>query len=151
MSNRTLLCRSRTAMGKDHAYLTSEGIDLDSSVNFEVVRRKVFFDDVQLVTLHRERGAAFLIFSSLFGAFFLALAIFIVAVNVEAWPGALVPFVIGIVPFTAFLIRLAVGRDVVTVFGRRSRAALRFSPFRKQRAREVYGQVCAAVRRAQSR
>ena len=42
------------------------------------------------------------------------------------------------------------GRDVVTVFGRRSKAVLRFGSFRKQRAREVYGHVCAAVRRGQS-
>ena len=150
MSNRTPLCRANTAFGRDWAYLTDDGIDVDSSANFKVVRRRVFFDDVQLVTLHRDRGAAFLIFTGLFGAFFIAMAVFIVAVNVEGWRIAVVPFVIGLVPFTAFVIRLAVGRAVVTVFGRRSRATLRFHPFRTQRAREVYGRICAAVRRAQS-
>lgn len=148
--DRTLLHRSRTILGTDATYLTADGIDVDSSQNYEVIRRRVFFDDVSLVTLHHERGFGFLLTTAAFGTFFLAIAIFIVAINVDAWPVAIPFFLIGSPAFLAFLLRLAMGRSVVTVFGRRSRAVLRFGVFRAAKARTVYGQLCAAVRRAQN-
>jgi hypothetical protein len=147
---RTLLCRSRTFTGNEAAFLTPDGVDIDSGEHYEVIRRRVLFDDVHMVTLHTDRGLAFMILNGLLGGFFVALAVFIVSINFNAWLGALPFFIIGIVPFTGFLIRLAVGRTNVTVFGRRSRAVLRFGSFRKARARAVYGQLCAAVRRAQA-
>jgi hypothetical protein len=150
MTTRTLLRRSRTLMGADAAFLTPNGIDVDSTQNYEVVRRKVFFDDVHLVTLHRGRGIAFLVVTGLFGAFFAGIAIMIVAIETSAWLWAL-PFLgIGLVFLVMFLVRASMGRDVITVFGRRSKAVLRFGSLGKDRAREAYGQICAAVRRAQS-
>ena len=148
---RTKLCTSRTLVGSDTAFLAGDGIDLDQSVNYEVVRRRVFFDDVQLVTLHRERGMVFLLLTGAWGLLWSAIALFIMGVNTDAWPAALVFGSLGAPAVIAFLLRLALGREVVTVFGRRSKAALRFSAFRKQRARDVYEEVCAAVRGAQSR
>ena len=150
MSDRTFLHRSRTLVGSDAVYLAPDGIDYDSSQNYEVTRRRVFFDDVALVTLHRERGLAFLLVTAAFGTFFLAMAIFVLALSTEAWPAALPFAVLGAPPFFAFLLRLALGRAVVTVWGRRSRAVLRFSVFSSGKAAKVYGQLCAAVRRAQS-
>lgn len=150
MTDRTLLHRSRTLVGSDAAYLAADGIDFDSSQNYEVIRRRVFFDDVALVTLHRERGLAFLLTTGAFGLFFLAMAIFIISFSVEAWPAALPFAILGAPPALAFLLRLAMGRVVVTVWGRRSRAVLRFGVFGTGKARAVYGQLCAAIRRAQS-
>ena len=151
MIERTKLCSSRTLVGSDTAFLSGDGIDLDQSVNYEVVRRRVFFDDVQLVTLHRERGLLFLLLTGAWGLLWTAIAIFIVAISTRAWPAALFFVALGGPAVIAFLLRLALGREVVTVFGRRSTASLRFGVFRKQRARDVYGSVCSAVRRAQSR
>jgi hypothetical protein len=149
-STRTLLSRSRTIVGSDATFLTADGLDVDSTQNYEIVRRKVFFDDIHFVTLHHERGIAFLVVNGLFAAFFIGIAILIVAVNTSGWPWSL-PFLgIGLVFLFAFLIRLTMGRDVITVFGRRSKAILRFGSFRRERAREAYGQICAAVRRAQN-
>jgi hypothetical protein len=148
--DRTLLNRSRTILGTDAAYLTADGIDIDSSQNYEVIRRRVFFDDVSLVTLHHERGFGFLLATAAFGTFFLAIGIFIVGINVDAWPAAIPFLLIGAPAFLSFLLRLAMGRSVVTVFGRRSRAVLRFGVFRAGKALTVYGQLCSAVRRAQS-
>jgi hypothetical protein len=149
MSDRTFLNRARTFVGTDATYLTRDAIEVDSSQAYSVVRRRVFFDDVSLVTLHRERGWPFVVVTGVFGTFFLAIAIFIVAINVKAWPAS-VPFaVVGLPVLIACLIRLAMGRSVVTVFGRRSRAVLRFGVFRSQGARDAYGQLCAAVRRGQ--
>lgn len=151
MNERTKLCSSRTLVGSDTAFLTYDGIDLDQSVNYEVVRRRVFFDDVQLVTLHRERGLLFMVLTGAWGLLWTAIAIFIVAIDANTWEVALFFLILGAPAVIGFLLRLALGREVVTIFGRRSKAALRFGVFRKQRARDVYGQVCAAVRRAQGR
>lgn len=147
--HRTLLRRSRTILGSDASFLTPDGVDVDSTQNYEVVRRKVFFDDVYLVTLHRERGIGFLVVNGLFAAFFLGIAILILAVNSKSWPWATPFLAIGLLFLIAFAIRLAVGRNIVTVFGRRSKAVMRFRPFQTQASRDVYGQICAAVRRAQ--
>ena len=150
MNHRTFLNRHRTFVGTDAAYLTREGVELDSSQAYEVVRRRVFFDDVNLVTLHHERGWAFIGVAGAFGTFFIALAIFIVAINVNGWPWALPFFLVGAPAFIGALVRLAMGRAVVTVFGRRTRAVIRFGVFKTNRAHEVYRMVCAAARRAQS-
>ena len=149
MTNRTFLNRHRTFVGTDAAYLTRDGVEMDSSQAYEVVRRRVFFDDVSLVTLHHERGWAFIGVAGAFGTFFIALAIFIVAINVNVWPWALPFFVLGAPAFAGALVRLAMGRRVVTVFGRRTRAAIRFGVFKTERAHEVYRIICAATGRAQ--
>ena len=151
MNGRALIARTRTLFGSDSAYLADDAVEMDQSVNYEVVRRRVFFDDVQLVTMHRERGLWFLLLTGAWGLLWTAVAIFIVAIDTDSWGAALVFLAVGAPAVIAFLLRLAMGRDVVTVFGRRSKASLKFGIFRKARAREVYGQICAAVRRAQSR
>ncbi len=150
MTNRTLLRRSRSLFGNDATFLTPDGLDVESTQNYEVVRRRVFFDDVYFVTVHRERGVAYLIVTSIFGAVFMGFAILLLSINTNTWPWALPFFALGFISFLAFLIRLLMGRDVITVFGRRSKAVLRFGSFGKDRAREAYGQICAAVRRGQS-
>jgi hypothetical protein len=149
VNNRTFLNRHRTFLGTDAAYLTRDSVDLDAGQAYEVVRRRVFFDDVNLITLHHERGWAFIGVAGAFGTFFLALAIFIVAINVNGWPWALPFFLNGTPAFIGALVRLAMGRRVVTVFGRRTRAVIRFSVFKTERAHEVYRMVCAAAGRAQ--
>ena len=151
MSARTLIARTRTLVGSDSAYLGDDAVEVDQSVNYEVVRRRVFFDDVQLVTMHRERGLWFLLLTGAWGLLWTTVAIFIVAIDTNTWPAALIFLAVGAPAVIAFLLRLAMGRDVVTVFGRRSKASLKFGVFRHARAREAYGQICATVRRAQSR
>ena len=49
----------------------------------------------------------------------------------------------------AFALRLIFRVDAVTVFGRRTKAVMRFS-FRKRRAREVFGWVCERTREKQA-
>lgn len=150
MTTRTLLRRSRTLFGSDAAFLTHDGIDVDTTQNYEIVRRRVFFDDVHLVTIHGERGIPYVVLTGLISLFLIGLAILIVSISTEAWPAALPFFGLGMISLVAFLVRVAMGRPVITIFGRRSKAVLRFGSLRKRRAREVYGQICAAVRRGQS-
>ncbi|HUR79765.1 MAG TPA: hypothetical protein VM733_03300 [Thermoanaerobaculia bacterium] len=151
MSQRTFLNRHRTFLGTDAAYLTRDGVEMDSGQAYEVTRRRVFFDDVNLVTLHHERGWAFIGVAGAFGTFLVALAIFIVAINVNGWPWALPFFLVGLPALIGALVRLAMGRSVVTVFGRRTRAVIRFGVFKTNRAAEVYRILCATAGRAQRR
>lgn len=147
---RKLLAKSRQAFSNQKVFQTAEGLEIESNEQYEIVERRVLFDDVQLVTIHREKGVAYLIVTALFSLFFLGLAILILSSNIDSWPAAVVFGTMGTPVFLAFLIRLFLGVDVITVFGRRSKAELRFA-LRKKRAREVYGTICAAVRSAHRR
>jgi hypothetical protein len=146
-TQRTRLGRVITLSTRESIFQTAEGIEVDSVEQFELIRRRVLYEDVQLVTYHRERGLAFLLTTGIVAAFFIGLGLLIGSIGSEM-QGAAVFLVIGFVPLIAFLLRFMFGADVITVFGRRSRARLRFG-VRKARARQVYGSICAAVRNAQ--
>ena len=145
---RRVLGRSRSLGSRATIYQGADALEIEVSEQYEVVEKRVLFDDVLMVTIHREKGVFYLILTALVALFFLGIAILIVSVNVDAWPAALVFGAFGLPALIAFLTRLLLGVDVVTVYGRRSKTDLRFA-LRKQRAREAYGTICAAVRNAQ--
>jgi uncharacterized integral membrane protein len=147
---RKVLGRSRSFGSRATIYQGADALEIEVSEQYEVVEKRVLFDDVLMVTIHREKGVFYLILTALLALFFLGIGILIVSVNVDAWPAAIFFGVFGFPFLIAFLTRLLLGVDVVTVFGRRSKTDLRFA-LRKQRAREAYGTICAAVRSAQRR
>ena len=106
----------------------------------------MLYEDVLLVTYHRELGVLFLIITGLVTAFFFFMgAVVARAGGSEAAIAGAIFAVIGLPTFLAFVIRLLFRVDVITIFGRRSKAAVRFV-FRKQHARQLYGSICAKVR-----
>lgn len=133
---------------RQRVYRTRECLEVDEIDGYDVVRKRVFFDEVLLVTYHRFLGLPFLIamgaFSVLFGL--LSLAIAVRDLSAGLWFALLLaaPFLV------AFVLRLMLKVDAVTIYGKRSKAQVHF-PFRKARAREVYLQVCRAVREHQER
>jgi hypothetical protein len=144
----------RRLIGKSHSigaraaiYQVEDGLEIETSEQYDIVQRRVLFDDVLMVTIHREKGLLYLFLTGVLAAFFLGIGLLILSVNIDAWPAALIFGVFGVPALLAFLIRLFLGVDVVTIFGRRSKANIRFA-LRKRRAREVYGAICAAVRAA---
>jgi len=145
---RKFLGRSATAASRTSVYQAPDGFDVESREQYEVVQRRVLYDDVLFVTYHREKGVLFLILTGLYSLFFIAIALAVVSSDVNNWPGALIVGAIALPGILAFLSRLLFGVDVITIFGRRSKAAMRFA-FRKKHARNLYGQICAAVRTAQ--
>jgi uncharacterized integral membrane protein len=147
---RRVLGKSRTLGYRATIYQGVDALEIEANEQYEVVEKRVLFDDVLMVTLHREKGIVYLILTGLAALFFLGIGILFVSINVDAWPAAIFFGVFGLPFLITFLTRLLLGVDVVTVFGRRSKADLRFA-LRKQRAREVYGTICAAVRNAQRR
>lgn len=148
---RTLIGKWTSTISRIRVYELPDSLEIESNEQFEVSKRRVFLDDVELVTYHRRRGVAYLVLTGLiatFGNFFILLGIFIGGDAVA--PLAIMGGIIGVPSTLAFLARLIWGLDIITVFGRRSKLALRFR-LRKQKAREVYGHICAIVRDAQRR
>ena len=146
---RVRLSRSSSIVGREAVFQLPDGLEVESMAFYDVTRRRVFFDDVLLVTYHREAGPIYLVSTAVIGLIFVAIAVAILAADTNFWPAALVFLIFGLPVLALFIIRLIFGLDVITVFGRRSKARLTFG-MRKARAREVYGQICAAVRRTQA-
>lgn len=147
--NRTLLCKWASPLNRVRVYETPEGLDVETNEHFEVANTRVFYEDVQLVTIHREYGTLYLTLTGFFSFGFLLLFGYMASLGEAGVVAGTVFFIMIGLPFTvAFLTRAIWGVDVVTVFGRRSKAMLRFK-FRKRYAREIYGKICALVRAAQ--
>jgi hypothetical protein len=147
---RTRIGSSARAFGRESVYELPDGIEIEATENYEVIRRRVLFEDVLLITYHREIGFWFVILSGLVGAFFLFIGVLIVSAQRtgNAWL-YLTPWLVMAFPFLlAAALRAILGVEVISIFGRRSKAQIRFT-FRKQRAREVYGRILARVRQAQ--
>jgi hypothetical protein len=129
-------------------YQTDEAIEVDEIDHFQIARKRVFFDDIVLVTLHRQFGAAFLVTTATFALLLLGIAaalVFAHQSDVALWCAvAGSPFVI------AFITRLVLQQDVLTVYGRRSKATMRYT-FRKAFARAKFEEITSIGRRAQAR
>jgi hypothetical protein len=138
---RKLLGRNAGMMTRESVYETPDGIEVDSREGYEVNRKRVLFEEVLLVTIHRGVGALYVVGLGFLGLVFVTIALNILLRSREPvfafWFGVVaLPFL------AASIIRLVMKLDFVTVFGRRSKAVMRFA-FRKRRAREVYGRICS--------
>ncbi|MHC5059107.1 MAG: hypothetical protein ACYTKD_31005 [Planctomycetota bacterium] len=132
--------------GRQTVFVVDDGIEVDELDGYEVTRRRVFWEDVLLVTYHRKIGVAFPLVTGVAAALFGLMAISIGSANATAGVTTAAIFCL---PFVvAFALRLALGVDVVTVFGRRTMARMRFS-FLKAKARRTFGMIIDRARRAQ--
>jgi len=145
--NRNLIGRWSSFIQRERVYAVPDGIEVEVDERIDVACRRVLYDDVLLVTYHRERGALFLILSGLFAFGFLTLAIYLSTLGTPGVVFGITFSLFGLPFLIAFLLRAIFGVDVITVFGRRSKAAIRYR-LRKRRAREVHELICAAVRSA---
>jgi hypothetical protein len=144
----------RRFVGRDHSwaervrvYRTDEALEVAHISSFEVSLRRVFFDEVQLVTLHRARDTRTL------ALLILVAALCALGLLAARTSGALVQLLLAapLALAAAWALALAVVPAwVVTTFGKRTRARARF-PFRQGRARAVYGDICRCAGEAQAR
>lgn len=148
--NRTYLGKASSVAARYRVYLTTDGFDVDSREQYDIIQRRVLFDDVQLVTLHREPGVFSLAATGVLTLIFATIVITILVYNIDSWVVALIVGALGLPFMIAFILRLVFGYEVITIFGRRSKAVLHFG-LKKQRARQTYGKICAAVLEAQRR
>ena len=129
-------------------YETPEAIEVDESNGFLGTRRRVFYDEVLLVTYHQAIGWSMAVVAALIASM-IAFAAGIAALVAAATP-AIVIFLFALPPLAYIVARLAVKMDCITIHGRRSRARVCFW-LRKARARQAYMRVCARVRHVQER
>ncbi len=129
-------------------YQTDDALEIDEIDHFEIVRKRVYFDDVLLATMHTRVGMAFIITMAVF---FLLLAGIAAAFQSANETGIATGFAVFSAPFlVALFIRLLLKQEVITIFGRRSKAAMKFT-FRQTYAHEKFNEICSLVTRAQDR
>lgn len=146
---RRKLGRNVGIMTRELIFETADAIEVDSREGYEIVRKRVLFEEVLLVTIHRAYGVAYVVVTMVLSLLFGILAVGFQFGAHET--GAAITFAILALPFLiALIVRVALKLDFVTIFGRRSKAVIRFA-FRKRRAREVYGHICARARDVQRR
>ncbi len=133
---------------RGQVYLTGDAIEVDEHDGWHIERRRVFLDDIVLITLHRSRS-----WLGFAGMLCMATCIILVGAGVAPtvttapllliFAGLALPFLLGAL---LFLRPFA----VVTVVGRRSRARLTWW-FAHGKAAACYHDVCAlAASRAQA-
>jgi hypothetical protein len=142
---RVLLGAESGIADRCRVYRTAEALEVDLIDHYNIQRRRVFFDEVQLVTLHSRRG----VWRASLGFTLLALAAGLMGVSMAGYPWQ--NFLFGTAFGLALLAVMAAFAQawVVTVFGRRTRARMSFS-FRPARARRVYAEICQAAATAQA-
>jgi hypothetical protein len=141
---RKKLGRNVTAMTRETIFETADAIEVESREGYEITRKRVLFEEVLLVTIHRAVGLPYVISLGLLGAIFGAVAL----IGFHE-PVVFITFGLLALPFlTACVVRLILKLDIVSVFGRRSKAVMRFALGRR-RAREVYGRICSRTSEVQ--
>ncbi len=123
-------------------YLRGDAIEVEEASVNEIERRRVYFDDILLLTYHRERGKAALI---ILGIILVVLGLSMVAELSSRTPEAAIGSGFWfVVLFFIFIVRLTMGVDVITVYGRRTMARIKFF-WRKGRARRVYQELAEKI------
>jgi hypothetical protein len=145
---RTLLGTTSGLSSFSRVYRTADAVEVDEIEGTDVTRRRVLLEEVLLVTHHREYGTAFVLTLLAVLTVFGAMSALAAAAQISV--GLVLFAFTGLPALLALALRLALGLDVVTVFGRRTRATVHFS-VRKARAREVFRLVCRLARERQER
>lgn len=140
---RRLLGTANGVAERVRVYRTAEALEIDQMEYYNVRRRRVFFDEVELVTLHSTRGMV--AGAAVWGV--LALLVGISAAPAGRNAGYVLFSAAGAFALGC-LISLVAPVWTVTVFGKRTRARIRFR-LRGGKARRVYDDICRAVAEAQ--
>jgi len=145
-TKRTRIGRNSNFAMRQIVYRTPVGIEIDELDHFEIVRKRVFYDDVLLVTYHRQQSWGFIVLSVIVLLLFGGLAV--VASSIP--PLAMTLAAVAAIALILGVVRLLMQVEVVSVFGRRSKAAIHYG-YRKAFARRMYSEICANVAAAQRR
>ncbi len=127
-------------------YRTPDAIEVEEIEGVDVTRRRVLLEEVLLVTYHRAYGLAFVLTLTVLLTAFSVLS-GIVAITDRAI-GLLVFALTGLPTLVLLGLRLALGIDVLTIHGLRTRAEIHFW-LRKGRGRETFRLVCRLAREQQ--
>jgi hypothetical protein len=140
----------RVFVGKDkgfahtaRVYRLPDALEVDASDRYQISRRRVFYDEVRLVTLHagNRRTLGFVL-----GAAALLWLLFALATRGTAADAVF--YVLAALFALASLPYLLLPNWIVTVQGKRTHARMRFGP-RETRARAAYAEVARLAADAQ--
>jgi hypothetical protein len=149
MKGRTFLGRDQNLGGQRRVFEIDGGLEIDENNYVEIERTRVYFDDVLGITYHRQMGVAFLVVTGLAVLFFAGIGLLGLTGDGEA--AVSIVFACIAAPFlVSFVLRLILKVDVITVFGKRTLACMKFG-FRKARAREIYHDLTTKIRACQEK
>lgn len=135
-------------IGYRSVFEIEEGLEVDE-VNLAVIERtRVYFDDVLGITFHQAAGLGFLIFAGICSVFFGVASVSAFA-DGNPIPGSILA-VVALGFGTVFLLRAALKVSVITVFGKRTLACIKF-PMRSEHARRVYEDLARKIRVCQDK
>jgi ribosomal protein S18 acetylase RimI-like enzyme len=147
---RALLGKTASGARRQRVYENAEALDIDDIEDYDVRRRRLFYDEIELVTYHRHVPWSRVVAGGLLLAWGLLFAVLgWRAAGPEMVVLAGVGAAIGVPSLAILLIALLVRVDTVTVYGKRTWARMDFV-FRKQAARDVHQRVCLLAREHQS-
>ncbi len=145
---RRLVAKARRLAGQLRVYATNHAFEFDDFAQGELRRRRIFYDEVLLVTRHRSVGWLFL---AVCGALIVLFAIPVVSLGREQLADGLLLFAIVDGPLLlAFALQTAIGSHTVTVWGKRAKARIPLG-IRAGRARAVFAELCKLVREEHER
>ncbi len=148
MNERRPIVKSRRLAGQLRVYATDDALEFDDFAQGELSRRRIFYDDVLLLTRHRSVGWLVIVLTAVIAALF---AVPAVALAREDLTTGLTVFALSGGPFVvALVLQAALGTHVVVVWGRRSRVRIPLG-FRRGRAAELYEELGRLVRVEQER
>jgi len=147
MAGREQLGRRVAFSHREYVYRARDCFEIDEVEGYDVTRKRVFYDDVVLVTHHRFVPWASVILGLVFAALF---ALFAFALRSEGHIAGFILFVLTLALLSLVVTLVAVGGEAVTVQGKRTQARMDFV-LRRGRALEVYRQACRLARERQER
>lgn len=145
-ARRVFLGRDASWAERVRVYRTDEALEVAYISTFEVSLRRLFFDEVQLVTLHRARGSRTLWLLIVLSAL-CALAALAARSTTELATGFVT---VTAIVFAWTLVTALIRSSIVTAYGGRARARIRFL-YRPGKARRVYDDLCRRVAEVQGR
>jgi hypothetical protein len=145
-ARRVFLGRDASWAERVRVYRTDEALEVAYISTFEVSLRRLFFDEVQLVTLHRARGSRTLWLLIVLSAL-CALAALAARSTTELATGFVM---VTAIVFAWTLVTALIQSSIVTAYGGRARARIRFL-YRPGKARRVYDDLCRRVAEVQGR
>lgn len=148
MAGRERLGRRVAFSHREYVYRTRDCFEVDEVEGYDVTRKRVFYDDVVLVTRHRFVPWATVVLTGV-----LAALTGLVAFGLGSELGHVAGFVLFVLTLaltTLAVVLVAVAGEAVTVQGKRTQARMDFV-LRRGRAVEVYRLACRLVRERQAR
>lgn len=144
---RTFVAKHTTMTSRLRVYALADAVEIEERV-YSLQRRRVLFDEVQLITLHRRRRWPVITFLLLMTFSFVAFAaLFFSEAETTAF-SIFAGFALLFLLFSAWYIALPA--HVLTLTSRRNREEIQFG-FREGRARQWFGQLQRSIREAQNR